>query len=325
MSAPAEHRARRRRARSPAERARPAAGALALVPYRRGGDDEIDGAAGAFRFSTFPDGWRCLVELENGRIRVRSRAGHDLAPALPRITAVLATLAPARGGGPTVLDGILRLPPPADVPAPGLGDVVSLLVIDALCVAGVDLRARALDERQDRLRALRWPDDGAVVFERAWRGDARSSLAQLQSAGRLAGGALLARRAAAPYDPERDDGDWLVFGEPDQAEMLLCGVASSGALVLGRPTAEGLVAGGVTWPTRRWRALALRCRPAPEPLFAFAPWPSLGTIAWAEPDLWLLVEADVRAGSGRSGPRWRLVRVQEDLCTPASRGDRDDA
>jgi len=110
-----------------------------------------------------------------------------------------------------------------------------------------------------------------------------------------------------------------VFGEPEQAEMLLCGIASSGALVLGRSSPDGLVAGGVTWPTRRWRALGPRCRPAREPLFASAPWPSLGTIAWAEPELWLLVEADVRAGSGRSGPRWRLVRVQEDLCEPASR------
>ncbi len=45
-------------------------------------------------------------------------------------------------------------------------------------------------------------------------------------------------------------------------------------------------------------------------------WPSLGPVTWVEPDLWLAVEPDVRAGSGRGGPRWRFVRVQEDLSRP---------
>jgi hypothetical protein len=41
-------------------------------------------------------------------------------------------------------------------------------------------------------------------------------------------------------------------------------------------------------------------------------------VTWAKPELWLAVEPDVRTGSGRTGPRWRVVRVQEDLSPPPS-------
>jgi hypothetical protein len=95
--------------------------------------------------------------------------------------------------------------------------------------------------------------------------------------------------------------------------MLLCGIAASGALVLGMPLPQGVVFGGVTWPTRRWRELAPRCREGAAPFATDGLWPSLGAIAWAQPDLWLAVAPEVRPGSGRGGPRWRLVRVQEDL------------
>jgi hypothetical protein len=78
------------------------------------------------------------------------------------------------------------------------------------------------------------------------------------------------------------------------------------------------VPGGATWPTRRWRALAERCREGPQPFASHELWPSLGTVAWARPEIWLAVEPDVRSGSGRAGPRWRLRRVQEDLAPPPS-------
>lgn len=333
------------------------------MPYRRGEDSALDAARADFRFSTLPDGWRCLAVLEDGYVRVLSRSGRDLAPDLPQVACALAPLAPRRGTGVTVLDGILTLSAEADVAAPGLGDVTGLVVLDAPWLAGADLTRASLDERQERLRGLRWQAGGIVRFERAWRGDARSSLAQLESAGRLAAGALLARRAASPYRPGRPNDDWLSFGEREHAEMLLCGIAASGALVLGRLGAYGpgvrgegdlqraaraerrepsdgapvrsgrsgratgprVEFSGVAWPTRRWRGLAERCREAPAPFAASALWPSLGEIAWAEPELWLLVEPDVRRGSGRGGPRWRFVRVQEDVSPPPIADEDGDA
>jgi len=327
------------------------------MPYRPGDDAELDAAGDAFRYSTLPDGWRCLAVLEGDAVRVLSRSGRDLAPELPHVVADLAPLSPARGAGPTVLDGILVLPSEADVDLPRLGDVRTLAVLDAPFVAGADLTRQSFDARQERLRALRWGEGGVVRFERAWRGDARSSLAQLQSAGRGVAGALLARRAGSPYRPGRANDDWLSFGEREHAEVLLCGIAASGALVLGRPCAQaaggtrdpspppvarsacgeqgsGAAArrsrgdepgplvefAGVTWPTRRWRALAARCREGVASFAVTSLWPSLGGVTWAEPEHWLLVEPDVRRGSGRGGPRWRFVRVQEDVSAPPPPG-----
>lgn len=315
------HRARAARSRPTSGRERrPAAVALAPMLHRRGSDAELAQLGGDFLLSTLPDGWRCVAVL-NARVRLLSRSGRDLALLVPGIAERLAALAPGRGGGPTVLDGILVLPGEGEQSAPGLGDVTGFAVLDAPFVAGTDLTTQPFTARQERLRALRWPRDGVVDFERAWRGDARASLAQLQSAGALAGGALLARRATSSYRPGRSTGEWLSFGEPERAEMLLCGIAASGALVLGTPSPHGLLPGGVTWPTRRWRALAARCREGGAAFDGGTPWPSLGEIAWAAPDLWLALEPDVRAGSGRSGPRWRFLRVQEDISAPKPAGE----
>lgn len=284
--------------------------------HRRGSDEDLARVGDDFLLSTLPDGWRCVAVLDT-RVRLLSRSGRDLAPSAPSIAAELAALAPGRDGGRTLLDGILVLPGAGEQPSPRLGDVTGFAVLDAPCVAGTDLATQPLTTRQERLRALRWPRDGGVQFERAWRGNARASLTQLQTAGTLAGGALLARRAASSYVAGRCTGDWLSFGERERVEMLLCGIAASGALVLGMPSPHGLLPGGVTWPTRRWRALAARCREGRAPFAGGTPWPSLGAIAWAEPDLWLALEPEVRAGSGRSGPRWRFLRVQEDISAPA--------
>jgi len=295
---------------------------IALVPmlHRRGGDEAFAVVDDGFLLSTLPDGWRCLALLDD-RVRLRSRAGRDLAPSLPGIATALAKLCPPRGAGPTILDGIVILPSAGERPSPTLADVLAFAVLDVLCVAGRDVTGRALRERQELLRGLSWSRDGAVRFEPAWRGDARAGLAQLDSAGTLASGALLARRAASRYRPGLRAADWISFGEPAGAEMLLCGIASSGALVLGMPTPPGIVLGGVTWPTRRWSALAERCREGPALFATDALWPSLGPVAWTCPELWLRVAPDVRPGSGRGGPRWRFGRVQEDLSLPAVTGD----
>lgn len=318
------------RARSPrATRRRAARPPIALAPMLPRAGDEHDLAAldDAFVLTALPDGWRCLVELDD-RVRIRARGGADLAPYLPEITAALAHLRPRHGDGTTILDGVLALPDASDERWPGLADVTALVVLDAPCLAGRDLTARPLRERRERLRALRLPQDGPLHAAPTWRGDARASLAQLRSAGAVAAGALLARRDDSSYRPGVRGAGWLAFGERSLREFLLCGIASSGALLLGRCTPLGLVPAGAAWPTRRWRVLAERCREGPPPFSEPGVWPSLGEITWARPELWLAVEPDVRPGSARGGPRWRPVRVQEDLSPPRAAtlpGGADDA
>lgn len=273
-----------------------------------------------FLLSPLADGWRCLVTIDD-RVRVRGRGGADLSARLPSIVAELARRCGRARAGATILDGNLVLPPAAENDAPGLGDVVALELLDVLCCDGRDVTGQPLRERQALLRRLVGGtgsgDDALVRWHAPWRGDARAAFAQLARAGAAGHAALLARRAESRYRPGRRSRDWLVFGTRELAEMLLCGVTATGALVLGAPTPHGLVFGGVAWPTRRWRELAARCTEADAPPFPEPPiWPSLGGVLWARPELWLALAPDVRDGSGRGGPRWRLVRVQEDLTPP---------
>ena len=139
---------------------------IALVPmlHRRGGDEAFAVVDDGFLLSTLPDGWRCLALLDD-RVRLRSRAGRDLAPSLPGIATALAKLCPPRGAGPTILDGIVILPSAGERPSPTLADVLAFAVLDVLCVAGRDVTGRALRERQELLRGLSWSRDGAVRFE----------------------------------------------------------------------------------------------------------------------------------------------------------------
>jgi bifunctional non-homologous end joining protein LigD len=315
------------RARAPrASRRRAARPAIALAPmlHRAGVDDDLAAVDDAFVLSALPDGWRCLAILDD-RVRVRARGGQDLAPRVPAVASALARLRARIGDGTTILDGVLVLADTGEERWPALDDVAALVVLDAPCLAGRDLRSRPLRERRELLRALAWPDDPALRLAQTWRGDARASLAQLTGSGASAAAALLARRDGSPYRPGVRSDDWIAFGERALTEMLLCGIASSGALLLGRCTPLGLVPAGATWPTRRWRALAARCREGAPPFVSSDLWPSLGAVAWARPELWLAVEPDVRAGSGRGGPRWRAVRVQEDLSPPADIGWLDGA
>jgi bifunctional non-homologous end joining protein LigD len=285
--------------------------ALAPMLAVRGTEQELAGVDERFLLSTLADGWRCLVVLDD-RVRVRSRSGRDLTGDLPAVAEALRAL--RRRGVTTVLDGILVLPGETDGALPALRDVTALEVLDVLCAQGRDVTALPLRERRTLLRAERWPDAGAVRLVDAHPGDARATLAQLATAGR--DDLLLARRADAPYRPGRRSADWLAFGARDTDEVLLCGVAASGALVLGAPSPHGLVYVGLAWPTRHAQQLAQRCREGAPPLVPGEMWPSLGAVTWLEPDLWLAVAPDVRPGSGRGGPRHRLVRVQEDLARP---------
>ena len=282
---------------------------------RRAGADAAGTIGEQFLLSTLPDGWRCLVLLDD-RVRVRSRAGVDLAPRLPALAEPLEALRASLRGRAAILDAVLTLPPASDEAWPALHDTTGIAVLDAPFVAGRDLTARPLRERLEHLRALGLPDGGPLRAVPAFRGDARATLAQLASAGASATGTLLARRSASRYRPGVRRDDWVLFEDTPRAEMLLCGIAASGALVLGGWSPLGLVPAGATWPTRRWRALAARCREGPAPFSPGRLWPSIGAVTWARPEVWLAVEPDVRAGSGRSGPRWRVVRVQEDLSPP---------
>jgi len=266
----------------------------------------------AFLVSPLVDGWRCLAVIDD-RVRLRSRAGHDLGREAVEVAAALGRVR-VRGGkarpGYTVLDGVLRSAARGSEPA-RIASAERFVAIDALCLDGRDLTALDVARRLGALELLDLDAAGdriEAVF--ATRGPGARYLEQFVATGAPG---LLARRAASRYRPGVRSRDWLEFREAPVAEFALCGIASSGALVLGMPTPTGLAFAGVTWPTRTWADLALRCVPGPPPFPPPRVWGSLGEIAWSIPSLWVAVTPDVRDGSGKGGPRWRLVRVQEDL------------
>lgn len=269
-----------------------------------------------FVLTPLPEGWRVLVVCDD-RIRVRSRSGGDLAPLLPERVAALARQRRARASdAPTAIDAILCWPRRADGVWPTLGAVDSIVLLDLLVSAGRDVTGRDLHARVGLLRS-EFQEDDTVRVAPIWRGAASDAWAQARHAVVAPQAGLLARRAAAPYRPGRRSRDWLELElEPGEEELLLCGVAESGAIVLGAPTPRGIAFAGLTWPTRRWAELAARCEEGPRPFPDPGIWPSLGRVAWARPTLWVSVVPDRRPASGKGGPAWRLQHVQEDLSAP---------
>jgi hypothetical protein len=266
----------------------------------------------------YPEGWRCLLLLDD-RVRIRSRSGIDLAPWVPEIASAAARLGPARTKVPSVVDAILCWPPRPDDEWPALGRVGDLVLLDLLVHEGRDVTGRVLQDRLAFLKTLARDAAPPITVAPAWRGSAVDAWAQLRSADRSARSGLLARRARGPYRPGLVADDWLLFDERPPREVLLCGIASSGALVLGAPAPRGVGFAGVAFPTRRWTELAARCEPGPPPFPDPGIWPSLGDVAWAEPSLWLSVVREERPPPGRGGPAWRLLHVQEDLSPPLAR------
>jgi hypothetical protein len=269
-----------------------------------------------YLLTPLPEGWRVLV-LRDDRLRLRSRSGEDLAPWLPSVTVDLARGGRRGASGElSAVDAVLCWPRRADGAWPTLTAVDSVVLLDVLVHEGRDVTARDLHARVALLREFARGAGDSISTAPVWRGSAAAAWAQARGASVAPQAGLLARRPGAPYRPGRRSADWLLLSLETQRELLLCGIAESGALVLGAPTPRGLVFAGTSWPTRRWAELAVRCEEGPRPFPDPGIWPSLGPIAWARPTLWVSVAPDARPSSGAGGPTWRLLHVQEDLSPP---------
>jgi hypothetical protein len=240
-----------------------------------------------------------------------------LTPWIPDLAAELVRRRRSRSNGAlTAIDAVLCWPRRADGAWPTLAAVDAIVLLDVLLLDGRDVTGRDLHARVALLRSLGLESGSAITLAPLWRGAASDAWAQARYASLSPQAGILARRAAAPYRPGRRTDDWLMLAVEPTCEFLVCGVAESGAIVLGAPTPRGLAFAGVTWPTPRWAELAARCEEGPRPVGEADVWPSLGPIVWARPSVWVSVVPDRRPNSGRGGPTWRLQHVQEDLSPP---------
>ena len=161
------------------------------------------------------DGVRALVAVEDGAVRLRSRAGNEVTGGYPELAQV------DTGGADVLLDGEVvafdesgrpsfgRLQERMHVrgPAPSLvrATPVVLVVFDVLHLGEQSLLAEPYDDRRARL-------DGLGLSGPAWQvppafpGEGAALLASTHEAG-LEG--VVAKRRSSPYVPGRRSDDWV--------------------------------------------------------------------------------------------------------------------
>ena len=160
------------------------------------------------------DGVRALVAVEDGRVRLRSRAGNDVTASYPELGAVRLdgdalldgeVVAFDAGGRPDF--GLLQSRmhvgrPPAALRA---RTPVTLLLFDVLHAGGQDLTALPYDERRARLDALGVSGDSWQVPP-SFPGEGAALLASTRDQG-LEG--VVAKRRDSRYEPGRRSEDWV--------------------------------------------------------------------------------------------------------------------
>jgi bifunctional non-homologous end joining protein LigD len=244
------------------------------------------------------DGYRAVVGVRDGQIRVASRRGLDVTDRYPE----LASLAGATGVDDVVLDGELVVLDDAGRPSFAAiqqhRDPATLMIFDVLRVDGRDVTSLPWRERRRILErlSLRGPSwqTPAVV-----EGDADAALATARHLG-LEG--IVAKRVDSPYRPGRRTTAWskvklrkrqeLVVGGWLPGEGRLSGTV--GSLLVGyyeHPGDEQLVyAGRVGSGLDDALRDALAARLVPRPTSAFAATPRRVTAVWVEPDVVAEVE-----------------------------------
>jgi len=197
------------------------------------------------------DGYRVIVRVSGGRLRVQSRSGLDLTADHPE----LAELAGLLSGHDVVLDGEL-----VAVNAAGRTDFallaarhrdaeeprIELRLFDVLWLDGSDLSSRPWEQRRTVLEGLSGLLDGSavIVVPELVDGDGAEALA---TARRLGWEGVVAKRRSAPYRPGRRSPDWRKQKNWNDVEVVIGGYrpgrgddAELGSLLLGLPEADGL-------------------------------------------------------------------------------------
>jgi bifunctional non-homologous end joining protein LigD len=204
------------------------------------------------------DGIRALVEVAAGRVRIWSRNENDITAAWPELQALAAV------GRDVLLDGEIvalghgvpsfgaladrmHLRDPTKVARLAVSNPVTLLAFDVLRVDGDDVWARPLRERRALLEGLGLdaPSVAAEVQVPATYDDGQALLEAAEQQG-LEG--IVSKRWSSAYHPGRRSRDWLKFPIRPTGSFVVGGYRHEtdsdtrlGAVLVGEPTADGLV------------------------------------------------------------------------------------
>jgi len=205
------------------------------------------------------DGIRALAYVEDGRVRLVSRAGNDLTHAYPELaqlgallpgkTAVLdGEIVALREGRPDfgALQGRMNLTRGADIERARAAQPVHFLVFDLLEDDGRLMLDRTYDERRDALFALLSPPPRSVVqVPPAFEGDLQAAL---QSSRTLRLEGVMAKKRNSTYASGRRSRAWVKLKHSNHQEVVIAGwqpgkgrrASSVGSLLLGVPSGDGL-------------------------------------------------------------------------------------
>lgn len=202
------------------------------------------------------DGIRVLAEVEGGTLRLWSRNGNDVSAAYPELVPLPDTVTGhdllLDGEVVAFADGVPSFGALADrmhvrnarkAAALAATNPVTVMVFDLLRHDGEDLTGLPLEERRARLEALRlasprWQvppayDDGRALFDAT-------------AAQGLEG--VVSKKRSSRYHDGRRTAEWLKFPHRDTESYVVGGWrletdsgSRLGALLVGQPTAEGLV------------------------------------------------------------------------------------
>jgi bifunctional non-homologous end joining protein LigD len=291
------------------------------------------------------DGIRALVEVVDGTVRIRSRNENDITVAWPELQA-LATL-----GHDVLIDGEIvafgngvpsfgaladrmHVRDPRKIAQLADANPITLLAFDLLRLDGEDLSRRPLRARRELLESLglEVPAIAAVVQVPTTYDDGQMLLEAAEAQG-LEG--IVSKRWSSVYHPGRRSRDWLKFPIRPTGSFVVGGYRHEtdsahrlGAVLVGEPTADGLVYRGRVGSGIAGKAgqrLGDLLRPLARETSPFAtPIPrvdTLGTV-WVEPEIVVDVQYLVITTDGRlRQPAYRGVRTDLGVADLIGKGD----
>lgn len=275
------------------------------------------------------DGIRALVDLTSGRLRISSRNENDVSAAYPELARLVALdrdllldgeIVALGSGLPSFGDLADRMHVRDAAKAARMAkrNPVTLIVFDLLRLDGVDLCSRPWQERRAMLDGLGLDDVAWQVPPTYADGEALLEAAEAQG---LEG--IVSKKVGSRYVPGRRSTDWLKFPIRPTGSFVVGGyrfetgsASRLGAVLVGEPTADGLVFRGRVGSGIAGRAgqrlgelLGELVVPA-SPFAAELPRADRDGTVWTEPTIVVDVQYLAVTGDGRlRQPVYRGVRA----------------
>ena len=201
--------------------------------------------AGVWAFEGKWDGYRLLIDVDHGVLRVRSRAGRDVTKEYRQFESLAAEL----GDHHVVLDGEAVVLGPAGVPSfhamqnRGRGSRVEFWAYDLLYLDGRSLLRARYSDRRKLLETL--ASNSGLIVPELLPGDGEEALAYSRKH-RWEG--VVAKRRDSTYQPGRRSASWVKDKHWNTQEVVIGGwkageggrTSGIGSLLMGIPTANGL-------------------------------------------------------------------------------------